>query len=175
MNLNQFDRQAFVRAVMADVPMIDYQEQANAIAKAAMLNALPKEVLAAYKLHPELISHEQVHLPNGFTSVRVPCKSDNWRALERNHQEVWAELTTLVGKAREQSEAREGLKEKLTAAIGACRTLKQARERLPEFEKYLPTERGNTGTANLPVVANLVADLTKAGWPKDKNPSKGKK
>lgn len=60
------------------------------------------------------------------------------------------------------------LKAKLTAAIAACFTLKQAKERLPEFVKYLPTDRDSTGTSNLPAVANLVADLVQLGWPKDK-------
>lgn len=46
----------------------------------------------------------------------------------------------------------------------ACKTLKQARERLPEFEKYPPKDVEKSPTM-LPALANLVADLTKVGWP----------
>lgn len=87
MRLTKSDKEAFVRAVMDDVPMVDYDEHR----------------------HSALL-----------------C------------QRVFAET---------------------------CSTLKTAKERLPEFEKYLPTERGTTGTINLPV-ANTVADLINAGWPK---------
>ena len=38
---------------------------------------------------------------------------------------------------------------------------------LPEFEKYLPADE-QKALRSVPVVANLVADFTKAGWPKDK-------
>lgn len=58
------------------------------------------------------------------------------------------------------------LRKQLTAVIAACTTLKQAKEALPEFIKYLPEEPGNPVDRTLPVVGNLVADLSKAGWPK---------
>ena len=37
-----------------------------------------------------------------------------------------------------------------------------------EFEKYLPKDTTSTGVSNLPAVCNLVAELVKAGWPKEK-------
>jgi len=46
--------------------------------------------------------------------------------------------------------------------------LKQAQERLPELVKYLPADREKTRVTNLPAVINPVAELTAAGWPKDK-------
>jgi hypothetical protein len=39
--------------------------------------------------------------------------------------------------------------------------------RLPEFEKYFPAEDAPI-SKNLPALANMVADLTKLGWPKGK-------
>lgn len=53
------------------------------------------------------------------------------------------------------------------SAIYGCSTLKQAKERLPEFEKYLPAERDGKYIPNLPAVANLVTEMMNAGWPKD--------
>ena len=44
----------------------------------------------------------------------------------------------------------------------------QALEILPEFAKYLPQERDGKVIRSMPVIANLVADLMQAGWPKDK-------
>ena len=38
-------------------------------------------------------------------------------------------------------------------------------EAFPEFEKYLPSEA--QPTKNLPALANVVADLSKLGWPKN--------
>lgn len=37
---------------------------------------------------------------------------------------------------------------------------------MPEAEKYLPKEAKSS--TNVPAVANVVADLVKAGWPKGK-------
>jgi hypothetical protein len=36
---------------------------------------------------------------------------------------------------------------------------------LPEFEKYLPAEV-EAPVRSLPAIANVVAEFTKAGWPK---------
>lgn len=131
MNLTKSDREAFVRAVMDDVPMVDYDEQVWELLSAAAIELM---------LEPE-----------------------NTRSLE-NHA-VWKEVEKLGEQADAQEKGREAMQRRLTATIGACRTLKQAQRMLPEFEKYLPKERGVTGTTNLPV-ANLVADLTALGWPK---------
>lgn len=60
------------------------------------------------------------------------------------------------------------LRKQLTAVIASCTTLKQAKEALPEFIKYLPKEPGSAIDRTLPVVGNLVADLVKAGWPAKK-------
>ena len=43
--------------------------------------------------------------------------------------------------------------------------------KLPEFAHYLPAEDAPAGRS-LPVVANLVTDFVKAGWPKDKKVTK---
>ena len=60
----------------------------------------------------------------------------------------------------------DNLRKQLTAVIASCTTLKQAKKALPEFVKYLPEEPGSAIDRTLPVVGNLVADLSKAGWPK---------
>ena len=74
-------------------------------------------------------------------------------------------LDTIIGNAERQRQHRESLKEKISGVIAGCTTVKTAKARLPEFAKYLPEEVEKT--QNLPAIANLVADLTKLGWPKD--------
>lgn len=79
-----------------------------------------------------------------------------------------AEMRELKSAWDAQTASRNALESKLNAIIGGCTTLKQAMERLPEFVKYLPQERGGKVISTLPAIANVVADLTAAGWPKDK-------
>jgi hypothetical protein len=55
----------------------------------------------------------------------------------------------------------------LKGVIESCSSLKQLNERLPEFKKYFPTEE--KPVANLPALANVVAELSKLGWPKGAN------
>jgi len=52
----------------------------------------------------------------------------------------------------------------LNSAIMSCGTLAALKKTFPEFEKYYPTEE--QPTKNLPALANVVADLSKLGWPK---------
>ena len=55
-------------------------------------------------------------------------------------------------------------------ALGAS-TRKGLADALPEFEKYLPADEP-AAVRSLPVVANVVADFVKAGWPKGKQPAR---
>lgn len=163
MNLNKYDRQAFVRAVMDDVPMINYDELARKKAKETILSFLPAEVQMVYKHYPDYLNTKYIGMPGSLDNFYMPAPDR--RVIKDEAPEVWTELEELAAKKTEQGDKREALRMKLTAIIDSCRTLKQAKERLPEFEKYLPAERGVTDTVNLPV-ANLVAELNAAGWPK---------
>lgn len=148
---------------MDDVPMTDYKEIAHKKAKETVVSLMPKEVQAVYKKYPSYLSSNGVNLPGLLENLYMPTPS--YSAIKDQAPDVWQELINLEIKYREQESQRSELKSKLTTVIEGCRTLKQAKERLPEFAKYLPAERGTSGTSNLPV-ANLVADLTAAGWPK---------
>jgi hypothetical protein len=63
-------------------------------------------------------------------------------------------------KAIEQTES--GLEN----ALKGIRTRKQFVEAFPELEKYAPSE--HKSGSMLPAIANVVADLSKLGWPKNK-------
>jgi hypothetical protein len=63
-----------------------------------------------------------------------------------------------------EDKARNDAWRSLNSAIMSCTTLAALKKTFPEFEKYYPTEE--QPTKNLPALANVVADLTKLGWPK---------
>lgn len=163
MNLNKYDREAFVRAVMDDVPSTDYATQMRDLGTKTVIASLPPEVKVVLEKHPDYLIRKGVRMPGRHKDLYVVGLGYN--VIRDSYPEVWAKLVDLEVEDREQTARREALEAKLKAIIEGCRTLKQAKERLPEFEKYLPAERGVTGTTNLPA-ANLVAELNAAGWPK---------
>lgn len=171
MKLTNDDRNAFVRAVMDDVPQIDYQKQAADLVLVEAVKKLPPKVAALWAdktLRPYVA---MCQLGHAFGYAEVPCHPDVTLNLPKDVLDAVGKLTSL---RYEQQSARNVLKSKVLATIKGCNTLKQAKAALPEFEKYLPKERESTGVGNLPAVANLVADLTKAGWPKGKQGKQGK-
>lgn len=161
MKLTKIDRESFVLAVMQDVPRVDYEAQAKEAYRLFERSVLPTEVLVLYD-NPKL----RCYL-NFYEYVRTPAGLSDFRGVAREQQmppALWEKLVDLGNKAQEQEDTRRQLKAQLTAAIDACSTLKQAVERMPELEKYLPKDRSQTGVTQLPVIANLVTDLMRAGW-----------
>ena len=163
MRLTKYDREAFVLACMADVPTIDYNEQAVALVRADIVATMHPMVRAVYdnKGQRQQLDSTYVSL-GGYFNSRAFYGAVGYRIGET----LKAQLSQLAEAAKVQHERDAALEDKLTATIACCTTLKTALERLPEFVAYLPTERDGTGVVNLPAVANLVTDLMAAGWPK---------
>lgn len=164
--LNTYQRQAFVSAVMHDIPKIDYEAQAHALVKEAAFAALPPQVRAIAadkKLNHYLAtqSHWFGYQNGGFSQVTV----FQGRGESYLTPEVTKKLDAIIEAAQAQRERMAEMESKLKAAINACSTDRIARERLPEFESYLPEKEEKT--QYLPAVANIVADLMSLGWPKD--------
>ena len=151
MKLTKSDREAFVRAVLQDVPAEDWGAQLNAVARDELLP------LVVANPHVANVTHAWGGNANIYLKNDCPEVAD-----------VQAKLAAMIAARDAEYTARTALQHKLEAAIGACSTLAAAQKALPEFEKYLPKDRTKTGATSLPAVANLVADLTKLGWPKDK-------
>lgn len=158
MKLTKNLREAFVRAVMADVPRIDYREQMQKVATAAAVSMLPVPVAVAYKQFPDYIESRNVWAGSLYFSV--PAAGNVVFP-----PEVEEELSRLGALNDAQDESRSALRTKLTAAANSVTTRKALANLLPEFEKYLPAD-DRTATLNLPAVTNVVADFVKAGWPK---------
>jgi hypothetical protein len=174
MKLTNSIRSAFVRAAMDDVPQIDYDETIRKAVTEAALRALPPAVRKVYddeKLRPYL---ECTFIRCGDVSVSVVGRDSRWKEpesqLPKLSKQDQTALDKLAAQQKEQEATREALQKKLTAAAYAVSTRKGLVELLPEFEKYLPADEA-AANRSLPVVANIVADFTKAGWPKGKKPA----
>lgn len=170
MKLTTSDRDAFVRAVMNDVPAVDYDEKAREVVTAATVAKLPPKVREIWndpKLRGFLRCNQWQRLPRPLHDLNT-LPVDGWET-----EAVKEKLQDLATAKHKQEEEHDALQAKLRGIIKACSTLKQATERLPEFVKYLPADRTSTGVVNLPV-ANVVADLMAAGWPKDQPKPKKK-
>ena len=188
MKLSKKHREDFVEAVMSDVPSTNYPTQAEdrarllykQIAEKAGVSDIPLERLCMCGGDIYLTKHSQTHK---FTR-NDPEAGWTWKDINRycffrigfhglTHKEIQdfivedPEIQKLVDLFIEEKNKHVDLRQKVTAVIAACTTLKQAKEALPEFEKYLPAEPGKVDRS-LPVGGNLVADLAKAGWPAKK-------
>lgn len=162
MRLTNSDRDAFVRAVMDDVPKIDYDTQAMELTNTWAIARMPEAVRKMYETHPDWVTRGYVSTPSGLSNFNVPCASTGAYL----DDDIRKQLEGLVELKEQQNKKRCDLHCNVRAMIYGCSTLKQAKERLPEFAKYLPQERDGQIIATLPAVANVVTDLMAAGWPK---------
>lgn len=167
MKLNKYQKAAFVRAVMDDLPRLNFQERAEKLVREDNLTQLPAEIrkIAESNTLRAYLKVARWWAPGGELSPFNVFDQTEYNSDYKPSSEVLEKLRELSAEARAERERREALKEKVTGVIEACSTLKVAKERLPEFEKYLPTEEAKA--PNVPAVANLVADLMAAGWPAD--------
>jgi len=164
MRLTKTLRDAFIRSAMNDVPKIDYKQQIIDLVTADFVNQLPPDVLKAYKKHPEYINKNYYYISECRFSTSIVRPDNGSAALTSETREKICALNELL---QAQTAQHDGLRDKLTGAAYGCTTRKALATMLPEFEKYLPAENEPT-SKNLPALANLVADFTKAGWPKGK-------
>ena len=164
MRLTKSDKDAFVLAVVQDIPKIDYQEQVRALIHDDSIAQLPAKVQAIAR--DKALCHcleTSSWWRSQFGSIRVyEPRGCSYTPTE----EVQTKVDELTQLHNEQEARLEAARAKLRGAIEPCTTLKVALERLPEFEQYLPKQQEKS--VYLPSIANLVADLATLGWPKDK-------
>lgn len=156
--LSKLHKDLFIVAVLADVPAIDYDEQMRQLIQEEAIATLPEKARAVYD--DEKTRH---FLANTY----VYAFGANVSVLHKGYQVSKAlgkKLEALNAAKDAQEQQQKELRQQLHVAIDQCNTVKQAHERLPEFIKYLPSL--DEATPNLPAVDNVVAALTKAGWPK---------
>lgn len=154
MNLTKLHKQAIVRAIMMDTPAIDRAKRAEEI-KAAIIKAMSPEVRKLYKTKPEALRARSVAYADPYRDWAGECVVGDVPANK---------IDEIVAPYKKQEEERAQARSRLVAAFEGIRTLKQAIDTFPEFKKYYPSEA--QPTKNLPALANVVADLSKLGWPK---------
>ena len=165
MRLTNTIREAFVRAVMHDVPSIDYGEKIRnlvnkkvaAIHKKASIQEIDKERLST--------SYIRIHGTEKNRYSATSCYVCGLTENERKEIQSDSALIALADLEYAQEATRNALRKKIDYAIKACSTRKQAVEALPEFEKYLPEDEAKA-MRSVPAIANVLSDFVKAGWPK---------
>ena len=165
MKLTNYIREAFLTSAILEVPQVDYKEQIRVDSTKAVLAALPEHVRLAHKNQDTSTYLNSHYRSFGHgSSICVPGFRRNGVDFPVLASDDQKHLAALVAKAKAQEETLVNLRAKLRTAAFACTTRKALAEMLPEFEKYLPEEK-DKGGRYLPVVANIVADFKKAGWP----------
>ncbi len=155
MNLDKYTKQSIVKAIMQDLPAIDTIKRAEAI-NAAIIKAMSPEVRKLYKTKPEALRTRSVAYADPHSS---------WTQNTVVGDVTEDKIKEIVAPYKKEEEERDAMRRKLTHAFEGIRTLKAALKMFPEFKKYMPTEA--EPTKNLPALANVMADLSKLGWPKD--------
>lgn len=169
MKLTNSIRNAFIRSVMDDVPKIDHSEAIRKLVVEDLASKLPTKIKAIWddkELRHWVVTDYSFW---GDTIVTYPSAQKYPYSIKPPLSEkVQLEVDALTQARSEQDKVRDALESKLKNAVYGCNTRKQLAELLPEFEKYLPEDEDKAINQNLPAVANLTVDFTKAGWPKKK-------
>ena len=165
--LTNYQRDAFVTAVIDDIPKVDYDESMRKFLQAFAVTQLPEKLKPLYKLYPEFFEHNTIYTPSCFSNVSVVC-ADSKELKDKLEQSVEAHqqyeaLTELYNSQRETISA---LRAKVRGMIYSVISVEKAHELMPEFAKYLGP-KGAPIDRSVPVIANVVADLLAAGWPKE--------
>jgi hypothetical protein len=156
MRITKNDQAAIVRAIMQDVPKPDKTKRREAV-QAAIVKAMSPEVRKVFKTAPGALR---------TSHVGDVIDTDNYQSRYIIVGDVTEKMLDEILKPyRAEDEAVVSARRNLRGVIESCTTLKQLNDRLPEFKKYYPTANAPL-SANLPALANVVADLSKLGWPK---------
>jgi hypothetical protein len=169
--LTKRDRERIILSIMADIPSEDHKDEIRKRALEIAVSRLPEKVRAVW-------DDEKIrgYLNNAYVSLRyfgaVAVPSDNgfnWDVAPKAvfGDEGLAELSRMVEAFNEDEKKRDALHDRLTVEIGAVRTDKQFRERLPDLVKYLPE---NVVVKNLPATTDLMDTLKAAGFNSEAQP-----
>jgi hypothetical protein len=163
MKIDKYVRQSIVRAIMNDVPKPDKAKRREDL-QAAVVKAMSPDVRKVFKNTPSALRTYHVG--------EVTYDGYGWKTRDIIAGDVTDEVIEEILKPyMAEDEARRAAQCKLEGAIEGCTTRKALMTRLPEFEKYFPAETAPL-SKSLPALANVMADLSKLGWPKDKTSTK---
>lgn len=156
MKLTKLQQEAIVRAIMQDVPKPDKAKR-YAIVQAAIVKAMSPECRKVYNKTPKALATQYLG--------DLIYDNVNWASRDVVVGDVSKDVVETIIKPYVEEDAKYSqARRQLEIAVRGCTTLKQLENALPEFKKYYPTVA--QPTKNLPALANVVADLSKLGWPK---------
>ena len=157
MRLTNFHRSAIVAAALQDVPTVNYIEQLRTL--------INKKVLAFQKankldlVEPTRLISSYIHLAGQSFSTTGMFSTEKNTILDS------PDVVALVTAHRDQQTRISALSSSLRSVLEGCTTVAQAKQMLPEFEKYFPSST-TALSRSVPVLANVLSDFVKAGWPK---------
>ena len=156
MKIDKYVRQSIVKAIMADVPKPNKTKR-RADLQATLVKAMSPAVRKVFKESPGALKTEHV----GDLTY-----DGTWDSRHVIVGDVTGEMVKkIIQPYVDEDDSIYAAHNKLRGAVDSCTTRKQLMDRLPEFEKYFPAE-GVPISKNLPALANVAADLSKLGWPK---------
>lgn len=153
MKITKYEKEAIIRAIMHDVPCTP-DNVLRAEIQNAFVQSMSAPIQELYKTHPKALRTDTVPSWDSGMSYRVDFVVGD------------ADVKKVMQPFEAKKKERDAVHTKLSAVVNGCNTLAQLKKMLPEFVSYFPTE--TEPTKNLPAVANMVADLSKLGWPKAK-------
>jgi hypothetical protein len=153
--LSKWDKESIARAIINDVPKVD-KEKRRADIQMALVKAMSPECRKIYGRTPDAL--RTLHLGD------LTYNGMGWGTRDVVVGDVpKANVDAILEPYQKEDSKRAEVGRNLKAAIMACSSVKQLNERLPEFKNYYPS--ADKPVTTLPALANVVADLTKLGWP----------
>lgn len=159
-------RNSIVRAVMADVPRVDYDDQIRELARQHAIKGLPPAVAKVYA-DPDLRAYLSL-TPATVGSRPYTCYvigPSSGAEFVKHMEGIDDAVSALISKDNAQRQVLHEMRLKVRAAVYAHTTTKSLLKAYPEWEKYIPQDPSAVRTPNLPAPANLISDLVKLGWP----------
>ena len=160
MRLTKSMKQAFVRRVMDDTEVINYQQQAYDLVESCIQEQMPEALrtVAQDKEMRKVLNNHYVEV-EGFSYLSIAGA----RGLSVTPA-VNKQIAQLHDMSVHQQKLREAAQDRLNVAVEGCTTLKALRERFPELAKYMPAEKVKEHP--VPSVTGVLSALTAAGWPR---------
>lgn len=176
MKLTKTHREEIVAAVMRNTPMrhkLSIRERIQAVVDKFITERGPRGIRHLWKdkeigRYLNRTSHNAGYSrteSSRFYDSRLPQVSTLY-GLDLD-SEAQAEIQQIADEYLEEMSQREDAESKLRAALAGIRTRKQFIEQFPELEKYAPEEL--TADRTLPAISNVIATLSKLGFPADKD------
>ena len=153
MKLTKYEKDSIIRAIMQDVPRTLESVLKKEI-QLELVKGMSAPIQKLYKTHPNALRLAQISSWDSGLGYRVDLIAGD------------ADVSKTMEPFAARKKMFDDTQAKLSGIVNGCTTLAQLKKLLPEFTSYFPTE--TEPTKNLPAVANMVADLSKLGWPKGK-------